>query len=98
MSVDGTWNVSMKTPMGEQAATLTLASDGGALSGEMSGATGTAAIEDGAVDGSKVSWKANITTPMPMTLEFEGEVDGDAISGNVKLGSFGNAPFNGTRG
>jgi len=30
-------------------------------------------------------------------LEFAGKVDGDAISGNVKLGAFGNASFSGTR-
>ncbi len=98
MTVDGKWNITMKTPMGEQNATLTLASDGGALTGEMAGATGTAALEDGKVDGGKVSWNAKITTPMPMTLEFEGDVDGDNISGNVKLGAFGNAAFSGTRG
>ncbi|MEM6414845.1 MAG: hypothetical protein AAF720_09355 [Pseudomonadota bacterium] len=97
MSVDGNWNLSMKTPMGEQNGTLTLKSDGGALSGEMSGATGRADLKDGTVDGGKVAWKADITSPMPMTLEFEGEVDGDTISGNVKLGSFGNATFSGAR-
>ena len=31
MSVDGTWNVKMETPMGTRAATLTLPADGGTL-------------------------------------------------------------------
>jgi hypothetical protein len=38
-----------------------------------------------------------MTSPMPMKLEFAAEVDGDAISGTVKLGAFGNATFSGTR-
>jgi hypothetical protein len=34
---------------------------------------------------------------MPMTLEFSGAVDGDAIKGSVKAGSFGSFPFSGAR-
>ncbi len=44
-----------------------------------------------------MSWKNAITTPFPMTLEFAGAIDGDAISGNVKAGSFGSFPFTGKR-
>ena len=96
-TVDGTWDVTTNTPMGAQKGTLTLKTDGDSLSGTMSGAQGTAEIKDPAVNGNDVSWKLEITSPMPMTLEFSGSVDGDSISGNVKLGSFGNATFEGTR-
>ena len=34
---------------------------------------------------------------MPITLEFAATVDGDTISGTVKLGTFGDATFEGTR-
>ncbi|RZO65304.1 MAG: hypothetical protein EVA70_07600 [Parvularculaceae bacterium] len=98
MSADGKWNMTMKTPMGEQNGTLDLKTDGGTLTGEMSGATGTAAVENGTVDGNALAWSAKITSPMPMTLEFKGTVDGDTLTGEVKLGAFGNAPFTGTRG
>ena len=47
MGADGTWNVTMKTPMGDQAGTLTLATDGGTLTGSMSGPQGSTEIEDG---------------------------------------------------
>lgn len=97
MALDGKWNITMKTPMGEQNGTLDLKTDGGALSGQMAGATGTVAIKDGSVDGDSASWKADITTPMPMTLEFSAKVDGDALSGNVKLGAFGTSTFTGAR-
>ena len=63
----------------------------------MEGQQGTLELKDGAVDGDTVSWKADITNPMPITLEFSATVDGDSLSGDVKLGSFGNASFTGTR-
>jgi hypothetical protein len=34
---------------------------------------------------------------MPMTLEFSGTVDGDNMTGEVKLGMFGTQSFSGTR-
>lgn len=97
MSADGTWNTTMNTPMGAQNATLTLASDGNALTGNMSGPQGEMELEDGAIDGETLTWKASITTPMAMTLEFTAAVSGDEISGSVKLGAFGDATFSGTR-
>ena len=97
MSADGTWNTTMNTPMGAQNATLTLASDGAALTGKMSSPQGELEIQDGAIDGEDLSWKADITSPMAMTLEFSAKVEGDEISGTVKLGAFGNATFSGTR-
>jgi hypothetical protein len=35
--------------------------------------------------------------PVPMTLAFTAEVDGDTISGAIKLGVFGTATFTGAR-
>lgn len=96
-SVDGTWNTTMNTPMGAQQGTLTLASNGSDLSGKLAGPQGEIDIIDGKVDGNKATWKAKLTSPMPMTLEFDAQVDGNEIKGNVKLGAFGNATFTGTR-
>jgi hypothetical protein len=99
MSADGKWEVSMNTPMGAQAATLELKEDGPTLTGSMSAAMAPEAIEvtDGTVDGDNLAWKASLTQPMPITLEFSATVDGDSISGSVKLGSFGDATFEGKR-
>ena len=97
MSANGIWNTTINTPMGAQNGTLELNVDGSDLSGKMSSPQGEMAIENGAIDGDSLSWKAAITAPMPMTLEFSATVDGDAITGTVKLGAFGEAEFSGIR-
>lgn len=97
MSADGTWKTVMNTPMGAQDGTLELATDGNTLTGKLSGPQGDIELNDGTVDGDSLTWKADITAPMAMTLEFSATVNGDEISGDVKLGSFGNATFTGTR-
>jgi hypothetical protein len=97
MSVDGTWNVVVKSPMGDQPSTLTLTADGGTLTGTASAQGNTNPIANGKVDGNNISWSNSITTPFPMTLEFSGVVDGDSLTGTVKAGSFGSFPFAGKR-
>ena len=96
-NIDGTWNTTINTPMGEQKPVLTIATDGATATGTMGSPQGEIELQDGAVDGDSVSFKAALTQPMPITLEFALTVDGDSISGDVKLGSFGNAALTGTR-
>ncbi len=97
MAVDGKWTLKIKTPMGEQSGMLDLTADGGKLTGQMSGNMGTVPIENGSADGDAVKWSAKVTSPMPITLEFDGKVSGDALNGNVKLGAFGTSTFTGAR-
>lgn len=97
MAVDGTWNITVNSPMGPQKSKVTLAVNGDTLTGMGAGPEGERAIADGKVNGDAVSWKVDITSPFPTTLEFEGKVDGDKIAGQVKAGSFGAFPFSGER-
>ena len=97
MSAEGTWSVTMNTPMGAQPGTLTLKEDGDSLSGSLSGAQGTQEFEGGKVDGNSLSWTVSMTQPMPMKLEFTATVDGDEISGDIDIEAFGKATFTGTR-
>ena len=97
MSIDGSWKITMNSPMGSQEATLTLNTDGGSLSGSMAGPQGTQEFEGGSIDGNNLQWVVDMTQPMPMKLEISAAVDGDDISGNVKLGAFGDASFAGAR-
>lgn len=97
MAVDGKWEIVINSPLGAQKAQLELKTDGGTLTGTQAAAQGSGPLENGKVDGNSLSWSAKITSPMPMTLDFTGTVDGDKLSGSVKAGSFGSFPFSGTR-
>jgi hypothetical protein len=97
MSVDGTWNITLQTPMGTQTSTIELASDGSGLTGTQSGNNESGPIYDGHVEGDTASWKVNITRPMPLTVSFSATVDGDSISGTAKAGMFPKSTFVGTR-
>ena len=97
MSADGTWNVTINSPMGPQPSTLTLAVEGGVLTGSQTAQGNTQPIVNGKIDGDMVTWSNSITSPFPMNLEFTGKVDGDTLSGSVKAGGFGAFPFSGKR-
>ena len=99
MAVDGTWQLTITTPMGTQESTLVIAADGAKLTGTQSAGFGGEGkpIEDGTVNGNEIRWNASITKPMPMTLVFKGTVEGDTLSGTVRLGMFGNSSFTGSR-
>jgi hypothetical protein len=90
MSVDGTWKITVQSPMGPQASTVELVSDGSALTGTQSGGEGATAIYDGSVDG-------DITKPMKLTVTFTATVEGDSISGTAKAGMFPKSTFAGAR-
>ena len=73
MSVSGTYDISIKSPMG--------AMD----------------VANGKVSGSTLTWKMDMKVPMPMTLDCDATIDGDALTGNVRAGAFGAMPLTGTR-
>ena len=97
MSVAGTYDCVTKTPMGDQSSKFTVTIDGDTFTGSNVGAMGSMDVEDGKVDGNRLTWKMKMTVPMPMTLEGDATVDGDTLSGTVKAGAFGSFPMNGTR-
>ena len=97
MSVAGTYDCVLKSPMGDQKSTMVVNVDGDTWSGTNSGAQGAITITDGKVDGNTLTWSMSITTPMPMTLEGTASVDGDALTGSVKAGAFGSFPLTGVR-
>jgi hypothetical protein len=97
MSVDGTWHLTLQTPIGEQKTSVTLSSAGGALTGRQSQGAASADIRDGTLSGDTVGWKVSITDPVPLTLAFSGTVSGDSISGKADVTGLGSWKFVGTR-
>lgn len=98
MSVGGSYDCVTKSPMGDQKGTFTVEDAGdGTFTGSMVGGTGSMDVEEGKVDGNTLTWKMNMTVPMPMTLDCEATIDGDTLTGNVNAGAFGAMPLTGTR-
>ncbi|MES2754628.1 MAG: hypothetical protein V4659_08185 [Pseudomonadota bacterium] len=94
--VDGTWDCTVKSPLGDQKLTLTVASTGDAFTGTAGGAMGTSDVS-GSVDGNSIAWKQSVVVPMPMTLDCTATADGDTLTGSVGAGAFGSFPLSGTR-
>lgn len=96
-SVDGTWDVTVNSPMGQQNIKMTLASDGGDLSGTLAGAMGSTEVKNGKLDGDSFSFDAQITEPFPINIEVAGSISGDEMTGQVKTQGFGSFPMKGAR-
>ena len=99
MSVAGTYNTVVKSPMGDQNGTFTVVpgDDGKTFTGSMAGGMGSMDVKDGTINGNALSWKMDMTVPMPMTLNCKATVDGDQLTGTVNAGAFGDMALTGQR-
>ena len=92
--VAGTWTMSVASPQGAMASTLTLTQSGDAIDGSMISDHGTATISDGRVNGRNVSWSS--TFPIGgerTTVTFDAEVDGNRMTGRLRAGEMGTMTF-----
>ena len=94
--VDGTYDCTVKSPLGDQKLTLTVKADGDKFTGTASGQMGSSDVS-GDVRGQQIAWKQQMTVPMPMTLDCQATIDGDTVTGTVGAGAFGSFPLSGTR-
>lgn len=96
-NVSGAYDCVTKSPMGDQKSVFTVVVDGDSFTGNNAGAMGALDVENGKVDGNKLTWTMNMKVPMPMTLECEATIDGDTLTGSIKAGAFGSMAMSGTR-
>jgi hypothetical protein len=88
MSFEGTWNITINSPMGEQKVRLELRAEGGGLAGTASLGGDSAPLLDPVQEGDRLRWSQDITKPMPMTIHFDLTRSGDTLSGKAKPGFF----------
>ncbi|MGV9668570.1 hypothetical protein [Nocardia niigatensis] len=86
MSVVGTWNMSISTPIGKIKAVVELREQDGILTGVAHGAGEDVALTDICLNGGRLTWKQAITKPMRLNLAFDVTVDGDTLRGTSKAG------------
>lgn len=99
MSVAGTYEFEVNSPLGAQSGTFIVVPDpsGLSFSGELNGSMGSTQVTGGSISGNVLSWQMSISSPMPMSLDCEAVVEGDQVTGTVKAGIFGSMPLTGTK-
>jgi hypothetical protein len=84
----GSWNVTIKTPIGDMAVVFNINDTEGAISGTASSDAETVDFLDASADGNRLTWSQQVTTPMRLTLKFDVTVEGDTMTGTSKAGPF----------
>jgi imidazolonepropionase-like amidohydrolase len=96
--VAGTWTVTVNGPQGAMTSTMTMTQTADAIDGNMISELGTAAISDGRVNGRTVTWSASFQMGGERTtVNFEGEVDGNRMTGRLRAGEMGTMTFTAER-
>ena len=92
-----TWELTLQTPMGPQVMTATIERKGDAFTGTIASAELPSQAINGKIAGNALTWTVSLTKPMSIKLSFDAKVDGEAMTGTVKLGMFGKAALSGKR-
>ena len=86
MSLTGTWNMSISTPIGAQSAVLELTENDGVVSGVTKNGTETLPLINPVLQGTRLTWQLSITRPLRLNLIFDVTIDGDTLTGTSKAG------------
>ncbi|MFC5799729.1 hypothetical protein [Streptomyces formicae] len=86
MSVEGTWDLTIATPIGRIKPVLELRRVGRELTGTAYGAGEEVPLSDVTVDGDRLTWKQSITKPLRLNLAFAVTVDGETLTGTSRAG------------
>lgn len=86
MSAEGTWDLTISTPIGRINAIVEFHRADGVYTGSAHGAGETVALTDLTADGDRVAWKQAITKPLRLNLAFAMLIDGDTMTGTSKAG------------
>lgn len=97
MSVEGTWNLFISTPIGKIKAVVELREQDGILTGVSHGAGEEVPLGEITLDGDRLTWKQAITKPMRLNLAFDVTVDGDTLQGASKAGRLPSSKVTGER-
>ncbi|GAA2575322.1 hypothetical protein GCM10010399_00920 [Dactylosporangium fulvum] len=102
VAVEGTWTLSVDTPIGEQRTMLVLHRDGDRLTGSLDYRATRLEITDGVVSGDEARWKVvktlNKLLKVNATVTFTVTVEGDSMRGKADAGKFGTFDVTGLRG
>jgi hypothetical protein len=88
--IDGTWAGTVETPRGSQEITMILKADGSTLTGTASGRQGARPIENGKIDGDKISFEQKVEFGgESRTIKYSGTLAGDELKMTRAIEGFG---------
>ncbi|MFG1849465.1 hypothetical protein [Micromonospora carbonacea] len=93
----GSWDVSLKTPIGTLRATYVFTEADGVITGTASTTSETVPLSTVVCDGSRVTWQQSVTRPMRLNLDFDVVVDGQTLSGHSRAGRLPRTAVTGIR-
>jgi len=97
MSLTGSWNIKISTPIGTQSVVLKLSEKDGIVEGVAQGDAETTPLITPVLDGNRLTWKQSITKPMRLNLTFDVTIDDDTLLGTSKAGMLPTSKVVGTR-
>lgn len=97
MSAEGTWDLSVSTPIGKIKAVAEFRREDGLLTGTAHGAGEEVPLTNVALDGDQLTWNQAITKPMRLNLAFSVRIDGDTLAGTSKAGRLPSSKVTGAR-
>lgn len=87
MSVTGSWDATMKTPIGSLKAVFTFDEESGVLVGRAEANGDRVEMHEVVLDGNRLTWKQSVRKPMRLNLNFDLTVDGDTLHGISRAGT-----------
>ncbi|WP_420031690.1 hypothetical protein ACN2WE_01970 [Streptomyces sp. cg28] len=97
MTVAGTWDLTVSTPIGALQAVLELRDAEGELSGVAHGAGEEVPLTDVVLDGDRLSWRQAVTRPLRLNLAFAVTVEGETLAGTSRAGRLPASKVTGSR-
>jgi hypothetical protein len=94
--VSGTWDVVVETPQGSGTPVFVLKQDGEKLTGTYKGQLGEAPVT-GTISGNAITLKFTVNADEQVKVEYRGTVDGNAMKGTARFGTYGDGTFSGTK-
>ncbi|MUK00661.1 hypothetical protein GM708_01165 [Vibrio cholerae] len=100
-ALPGTWDLSMRSPIGTITATMRFAANNDTFTGTATGKQEEVPLRgvraEMTPDGERVTWSQSITKPMRLNLDFDVVISGDNMIGHSRAGRLPRTSVTGTR-
>lgn len=97
MALTGSWEVTIKTPIGSLVVAYRFHELDGVPTGTATLKDETVQLQELVVAGGRATWRQSVTKPMRLDLHFDVVVDGDHLTGHSRAGRLPRSAVTGVR-